>query len=82
MVEENKNISNEQSEDKNNYDVKSYEAISERLKEIEDKISSEEINMEESLKLYEEAVNLGMKASQTVENNALVNYKTEENQEQ
>ena len=50
-----------------------YEQIEGRLKEIEKKITTENLDMDESLELYEEAVNLGMKASQTIENNVLVN---------
>ena len=52
-------------------EVKEYEKIEGRLKEIEEKISSEKLDMDESLKLYEEAVDLGMKASQTIEHNVL-----------
>ena len=52
-------------------EVKDYEKIEGRLKEIEEKISSEKLDMDESLKLYEEAVDLGMKASQTIEKNVL-----------
>lgn len=52
-------------------EVKEYEKIEGRLKEIEEKISSEKLDMDESLKLYEEAVDLGMKASQTIEKNVL-----------
>ena len=54
-------------------ELKEYEQIEGRLKEIEQKITTENLDMDESLELYEEAVNLGMKASQTIENNVLVN---------
>lgn len=54
-------------------ELKEYEKIEERLKEIEHKITTENLDMDESLELYEEAVDLGMKASQTIENNVLVN---------
>lgn len=54
-------------------ELKEYEKIEERLKEIEQKITTENLDMDESLELYEEAVDLGMKASQTIENNVLVN---------
>lgn len=52
-------------------EIKDYEKIEGRLKEIEEKVSSEKLDMDESLKLYEEAVDLGMKASQTIEQNVL-----------
>ena len=61
-------------------EVKEYEKIEGRLKEIEEKISSEKLDMDESLKLYEEAVDLGMKASQTIEHNVLGD-KAEEGEE-
>lgn len=61
-------------------EVKEYEKIESRLKEIEEKISSEKLDMDESLKLYEEAVDLGMKASQTIEHNVLGD-KAEEGEE-
>lgn len=57
--------------------MQEYEVIQDKLKSIEDKISNEDLSMDESLELYEEAVNLGMKASQTVENNVLVNLADE-----
>ena len=38
----------------------------------EPSLTYENLDMDESLELYEEAVNLGMKASQTIENNVLV----------
>lgn len=53
-------------------ELKEYEQIESRLKEIEQTITTENLDMDESLKLYEEAVELGMKASQTIENNVLV----------
>ena len=61
-------------------ELKDYEMIESRLKEIERTITTENLDMDESLKLYEEAVDLGMKASQTIENNVLVdmNNQTEE----
>ena len=59
-------------------ELKEYENIEGRLKEIEEKVTSQDLDMEESLELYEEAVNLGMKASQTIENNVLVDTNTEE----
>lgn len=59
-----------------------YQNIETRLKEIEEKITSDDMDMDESLNLYEEAVNLGMKASQTIENNVLVNDYDENNQEE
>lgn len=58
-------------------ELKDYENIEGRLKEIEEKITTENLDMDESLELYEEAVNLGMKASQTIENNVLVNNEPE-----
>lgn len=74
--QENNNDNNSKDQ---NLDVKSYESISDRLKEIEDTVSKEDLNMEESLKLYEEAVNLGMKASQTIENNVRASINNNEN---
>ncbi len=62
-------------------EVKEYEKIEGRLKEIEEKISSENLDMDESLKLYEEAVDLGMKASQTIEHNVLGDQNSEEDTE-
>lgn len=58
-------------------ELRDYEQIEGRLKEIEEKITTENLDMDESLDLYEEAVNLGMKASQTIENNVLVNNEPE-----
>lgn len=59
-------------------ELKDYESIEGRLKEIEEKVTSQDLDMEESLELYEEAVDLGMKASQTIENNVLVDTNKEE----
>lgn len=59
-------------------ELKDYENIEGRLKEIEEKVTSQDLDMEESLELYEEAVDLGMKASQTIENNVLVDTNKEE----
>lgn len=73
-MEENNNLNTEETANVQPVrEMKDYESISERLNEIEHKISSEDVDMEESLKLYEEAVNLGMKASETIENNVLAN---------
>ena len=58
-------------------ELKDYEQIEGRLKEIEEKITTENLDMDESLDLYEEAVNLCMKASKTIENNVLVNNENE-----
>ena len=82
---EEQNISNV--EDANNNEVekqaprqlKDYEKIEDRLKEIESLVSNEQLDMDESLKLYEEAVNLGMKASQTIENNVLADLSSVNN---
>lgn len=84
---EEQNISNV--EDINNNEVekqaprqlKDYEKIEDRLKEIESLVSNEQLDMDESLKLYEEAVNLGMKASQTIENNVLADLSSVNNNE-
>lgn len=63
-------------------ELQDYVSIEARLKEIEDKVTSEDLDMDQSLELYEEAVNLGMKASQTVENNVLVNLNNNEDSEE
>lgn len=63
-------------------ELQDYVSIEARLKEIEDKVTSEDLDMDQSLELYEEAVSLGMKASQTVENNVLVNLNNEEGSEE
>lgn len=62
-------------------ELKDYEKIESRLKEIEQTITTENLDMDESLKLYEEAVDLGMKASQTIENNVLVDMNNETEEE-
>lgn len=63
-------------------ELKEYEKIESRLKEIEHTITTENLDMDESLKLYEEAVDLGMKASQTIENNVLVNNDNQSDEEE
>ena len=66
---------------KQNAEMQEYTKIRDSLKDIEDKITNEDLDMDESLKLYEEAVNLGMKASQTIENNVLVNVASQDEAE-
>lgn len=63
-------------------ELKEYEKIEGRLKEIEQKVTTENLDMDESLELYEEAVELGMKASQTIENNVLVDTNAQEASEE
>lgn len=65
-------------------ELQEYENIEERLKEIEEEVSTKDLGLDESLQLYEEAVDLGMKASKTIENNVLVdmNAKEEDEEEQ
>ena len=63
-------------------ELKEYKKIEGRLKEIEQKVTTENLDMDESLELYEEAVKLGMKASQTIENNVLVDTSAQETSEE
>lgn len=58
--------------------MQEYEQIEDKLKNIQAKIENEELSLDESLDLYEKAVNLGMKASQTIEQNVLLNFKEDE----
>lgn len=58
--------------------MQEYEQIEDKLKNIQGKIENEDLSLDESLDLYEEAVNLGMKASQTIEQNVLANFKEDE----
>lgn len=58
-----------------------YEQIEGRLKDITKKIEREELDLDESLDLYEEAVNLGMKASATIEHNVLANLASPQDEE-
>lgn len=87
-MEENANVEEQENvevEEVKKRELQEYENIEGRLKEIEEKITNENLDMDESLELYEEAVNLGMKASQTIENNVLVdtnNDFAEENEEE
>lgn len=87
-MEENNNVEEQENvevEEVKKRELQEYENIEGRLKEIEEKITNENLDMDESLELYEEAVNLGMKASQTIENNVLVdtsNESTEEDSEE
>lgn len=52
-------------------DTKEYSSIEERLKQIEQEVQDENLDLDKSLDLYEEAVNLGMKASKAIEDNVL-----------
>ena len=47
------------------------EAVNERLKQIVDSVSDESLQLEDALSLYEEAVGLGMKASELIESDIL-----------
>lgn len=47
------------------------EAVNERLKQIVDSVSDESLPLEDALSLYEEAVGLGMKASELIESDIL-----------
>ncbi len=47
------------------------EAVNERLKQIADSVSDESLPLEDALSLYEEAVGLGMKASELIESDIL-----------
>lgn len=76
IEEENNSDAGEQRE------MKEYDNIENRLKEIEDKVVNNELDLDESLELYEEAVNLGMKASQTIENNVLANMNKSDHHEE
>ncbi|MGI6591626.1 MAG: exodeoxyribonuclease VII small subunit [Eggerthellaceae bacterium] len=42
-------------------------AVNERLKEIVEAVSDESLSLDQALSLYEEAVGLGMKASEFIE---------------
>ena len=61
--------------------LKDYDKIEARLKEIVEAVSADDISLDDSLDLYEEAVDLGMKASNVVEQNVLINHDTNKNQE-
>lgn len=62
--------------DENNQD-EGYVAINDRLKQIQNKIDNENLTLDESLDLYEEAVKLGMQASKTLETNVLSSFSNE-----
>lgn len=47
------------------------EAVNERLKQIADSVSDESLPLGDALSLYEEAVGLGMKASELIESDIL-----------
>lgn len=47
------------------------EAVNERLKQIVKSVSDESLPLEDALSLYEEAVGLGMKASELIESDIL-----------
>lgn len=47
------------------------EAVNERLKQIVDSVSDESLPLEDALSLYEEAVGLGMTASELIESDIL-----------
>ena len=84
-MEENNNVEEQENvevEEVKKRELQEYENIEGRLKEIEEKITTENLDMDESLELYEEAVNLGMKASQTIENNVLVDTNNESTEEE
>lgn len=63
-------------------ELQEYKNIEERLKEIEEEVSTKDLGLDESLQLYEEAVDLGMKASKTIENNVLVDMNAKEEDEE
>lgn len=63
-------------------ELQEYENIEERLKEIEEEVSTKDLGLDESLHLYEEAVDLGMKASKTIENNVLVDMNAKDDGEE
>ena len=46
---------------------RTFEDVHERLSEIVDEVSAEDISLDDALKLYEEAVKLGMKATELLE---------------
>lgn len=84
-MEENNNVEGQENvevEEIRKRELQEYENIEGRLKEIEEKITTENLDMDQSLELYEEAVNLGMKASQTIENNVLVDTYNESTEEE
>ena len=84
-MEENNNVEGQENvevEEIKKRELQEYENIEGRLKEIEEKITTENLDMDQSLELYEEAVNLGMKASQTIENNVLVDTNNESTEEE
>ena len=47
----------------------SFEAVKSRLEEIVDAVSSDELELDAALALYEEAVGLGLRASDLLEEN-------------
>lgn len=83
-MEENKIENQENTEEikeEKKRELQEYKKIDERLKEIEQAITTGNLDMDQSLELYEEAVNLGVKASKTIENNVLVDM-VEKNEEE
>lgn len=52
-------------------DVPDMGAVNDRLKQIADSVSDDSLSLDEALSLYEEAVGLGMKASELIESDIL-----------
>lgn len=48
-------------------DTSDMEAVNERLREIVDAVSDDSLSLDQALSLYEEAVGLGMTASELIE---------------
>ena len=49
--------------------TENFDDIKGRLQQIKQEVAAEDISLDDSLKLYEEAVNLGMKATEVVDSN-------------
>ena len=55
----------------NNQSVETYDQVKGRLDEIVQAVSDEGLSLDDALDLYEEAVKLGMRASQLIEDQTL-----------
>ncbi len=59
----------------------SFEEVKERLDEILDSVNDENIGLDEALALYEEAVGLGLRASDLLEEGVELSQLSEQSQE-
>lgn len=57
--------------------VGSYEQLKERLDQIVEAVSADDLPLDEALELYEEAVKLGMRASELIEQDARLDQSEE-----